>query len=124
MSYFTKFKNDLVELLTSRNGLADMIQTLNSIQTELNYIHQKVINRYQYSDEILLTAEQSRLLAKLLEYQSEKVLRKKKAIIEQNYADKKMAMQLIDIYEKQSKRFSTYARKLNVKAKLCINIIE
>ncbi|NSW46575.1 MAG: hypothetical protein HPY79_12260 [Bacteroidales bacterium] len=119
-----KRKTDLVELLTTRNGSYNIVQALNSIQTELNFIHQKVVNRYQYGDEILLTAHQSRLLSKLLEYQSERCIQQINALIEQNYADKKTALQLIDIYEKKSKRFSAYARKLNTKAKLCIDFIE
>lgn len=115
-----KFKTDLVEWHISPNLARSMLSAVNSSLQELLYVQQKLINRSQYGDELLMTNEQAYLIAKLLEYQSEHVMRCVNAIIDDNYADKKTALDLIEHYQRLSKRFTFQAKRLKTSANKCI----
>lgn len=113
-------KNDVVELHISRSSSSDVYRAIHSSLKELGYLAQKFNNRSQYGDEILLTSEQAYLLSHLLIYCQEHLQRKISIIIDTNYADKLTALDLIDHYQRTSKRFLFYSKRLKNAAKKCI----
>jgi hypothetical protein len=115
-----RYKSDLADMQVSRKTSQVILSAVNSSIQELLYIQQKLINRSQYGDEILLTSHQAHLLSKLLEYQSDYALRCVNALIEDNYADKKTALDLIEHYQRLSKRFTFQAKRLKSSANKCI----
>ncbi len=116
-----QFKTDVVEFCVNRKNARDILAAINSTINELNLIAEKLRNKIDYNDDILLINEQAYLLSKILDYQSER-LNRTLDFIDNNYKDKQTAMDLFSYYEKNSIRYSRYARKLASNANQCISI--
>lgn len=118
-----KNKTDLVSFDINKKTADNLLLAINSDIKELLYIQQKFINRIQFGDEILLTNEQAFLLSKLLEYRSDNALRCINVLIDDDYADKKTALDLIEHYQRLSNRFLFHSKRLKKVANNCINIM-
>lgn len=116
-------KTDFIELNTSKKISSDILNAINSSIKTLSYLQRKFYNNLELDDDILLVKEEALLLSKLLEYTEELCILEINNILDKNYADKKTALDLIEIYSKKSKRYKFHSRMLKKRANKCIGLI-
>lgn len=115
-----KKSNDIIVFNIGKNAAIDLHSAIASSIKELQFINDKLTNRINYSQEILLVSDQAYLLSNLLKYQEQKMHRLMN-YVDVNYADKPTAIELFKHYEKLGKRYHKYAVSINFKAKHCID---